>query len=122
MVNLIGYVEGVEISFDFYPPDTYKGIIPKQIDGRYIVELRAIDEAGNTTGMTNVYILIDFDQLEFKVLSETYSSILEKEEYANEIIALFIGQDESLKYEYEVMDNGFTYKEVVIKWLYIKEK
>lgn len=114
MVNLIGYVKGVEISFDFYPPNTYKGIIPKQVDGRYIVELRAIDEAGNISGTTDTFILIDFDKLEYKVIEESYKSILEDDKYSKEEIALFTDHSDRKKYEYDVLRRTYEVKEVVI--------
>ncbi len=71
-MRLIGYVDGVEISFDFYPPNIFRGIIPKRLNGKYVVELKVTDNAGNENGMTDILVYIDFQKMEFKVLDDKF--------------------------------------------------
>lgn len=71
-MRLIGHVDGIEISFDFYPPNIFRGIIPKRLNGKYVVELKVIDDAGNENGMTDILVYIDFQNMEFKVLDDKF--------------------------------------------------
>lgn len=94
-MKLIGYVDGVEVRFDFYPPSTFKAEIPKQIDGTYIIQLQAVDDAGNKTGYSNIFIEINFDKLTFKVLNPNFTHKLDKE------------------FEYAELQQEFSYKELM---------
>ncbi len=72
-MRLIGYVDGIEVKFDFYPPNTFKAEIPKKINGQYIIELHAIDDAGNQTNEANLIVAINFDKLTFKILEQDFN-------------------------------------------------
>ena len=85
-MKLIGYIKGVEISFDFHPPNIYKAIIPKQFDGVYIVNLKAIDDAGNENNYADMIVCIDFDKMSFKVLENNLKHIKKEENYIFNII------------------------------------
>jgi hypothetical protein len=74
-MRLIGCVDGVEISFDFHPPSTFTAEIPRQIDGTYIVQLQAIDDAGNVTNYSNIFVLINFNALKFQILESPFGFI-----------------------------------------------
>jgi hypothetical protein len=74
-MRLVGYVDGIEVRFDFCPPSTFKAEIPRQLDGTYILQLRAIDDAGNETNYSNIFIKIDFQQLKIQILPINYSCI-----------------------------------------------
>lgn len=95
-MKLIGYADGIEVKFDFYPPNNFKAEIPKNMSGIYNIELHAIDDAGNQTNMCNMAILIDFDKLQFKVLD---SDILYK--------------TESEEFGYKELQQEFTSKELI---------
>ena len=95
-MKLIGYLDGVEAKFNFYPPNTFKAEIPKKMNGIYIVELHAIDDAGNQTNISNIAVLIDFDKLTFKVIN---SGLIYKES--------------SSEYGYTEFPQEFGYKELI---------
>lgn len=80
-MKLIGYLDGVEISFDFYPPNNFKAIIPKSVKGSYIIQLKAIDEAGNETNQSDIYMFIDFQKVIFKELDSKYLWKYKKNEF-----------------------------------------
>jgi len=80
-MKLIGYVKGVEISFDFHPPNIYKAVIPKQFDGIYIVNLKAVDEAGNENNYADMIVCINFDEKSFKVHENNIKHIKKEEKY-----------------------------------------
>ena len=71
-MQLLGKVNGVEIHFDFYPPNQFRGDVPKNLTGVYIIQLQCIDDGGNTAEYANMFIKIDFDRLKVTVLPETY--------------------------------------------------
>lgn len=68
-MRLIGYIEGVEVKFDFYPPNKFIGIIPKKLDGKYIAQFILYDDAGNQTSLSTILIYIDFNKMDFKILN-----------------------------------------------------
>ena len=80
-MKLIGYVDGVELSFEFSPPDTFKAIIPKQLDGTYIVQLFAHDNAGNIDTFANTFVIINFDELSYEILESNINSKEQIEEF-----------------------------------------
>lgn len=73
MIRLLGVVNGVEVSFDFYPPKTFKATIPANLKGMYYLFLKAVDDAGNETNYINLHVLVDFDSLSFKILDKNYN-------------------------------------------------
>lgn len=74
-------LDGVEVRFDFYPPNTFKAELPCGKNGTRIIQLTAIDEAGNVTNMCEMVILIDFDKLSFKILDKDFVEKTENENY-----------------------------------------
>ncbi|WP_146005379.1 PF13754 domain-containing protein [Haloimpatiens massiliensis] len=80
-MRLIGYLDGVEISFDFYPPNVFKATIPKSVKGTYIVQLKAIDNAGNETNQADIYMFIDFQKMIFRKLDSKYICKHENSEF-----------------------------------------
>jgi len=101
-MKLIGHVKGVEISFDFHPPNIYKAIIPKQFDGVYIVNLKAIDDAGNENNYADMIVCIDFDEMSFKVLENNLKYIINDEKYG------YLELDS--KYTFKVIDGEVVSK------------
>ena len=102
-MKLIGYVGGAEIAFSFCPPNIFKAEIPKNQNGIYIVELHAVDDAGNQTGYTNMFVKIDFQQLKVSILPPNYNFI---ENGVN------LGYKElQSKYDYLTENTGFYAKE-----------
>jgi hypothetical protein len=73
MIRLVGYVNGVEVTFTFTPPKLFRGVVPASLNGQYYIDLRAVDEAGNQTNYMELHVLIDFDALSFKILDERYN-------------------------------------------------
>lgn len=67
-MKLIGYIDGIEVKFDFYPPNKFKADIPKKKDGTYIIQLIATDDAGNESSLSNIFVYINFSKMIFKVL------------------------------------------------------
>lgn len=85
-MKLIGYLDGVEVKFYFYPPNQFKAEIPKKSNGTYIVELKVIDDAGNQTNYSNVLIAINFDKMSFEVLKGFNETEINKDYNFKELI------------------------------------
>ncbi len=114
-MKLIGYADGVEVLFDFYPPDTFKAEIPKKLNGIYIIELHAVDDAGNKNNYTNMIIAVDFNKLTFNILKQNYISnenkdsfkhLKRRQDYKTEVVETF--------YNYKSLQSEFVFKELVI--------
>ena len=102
-MKLIGYVGGAEIAFSFCPPNLFKAEIPKNQNGIYIVELHAVDDAGNQSGFTNIFVKIDFQQLKVSILSPNFNFIEN---------GINLGYREIQNtYEYMIRNTGFYTKE-----------
>lgn len=112
-MRLIGHVDGVEISFDFHPPSTFTAEIPRQLDGTYILQLQAIDDAGNVTNYSNIFIKIDFSALKFQMLESPFGFIHNGTGLAYfELAQLFNTMEIGRAFENQDVA-GFTYREVV---------
>lgn len=113
-MRLIGYVDGVEVKFYFYPPNNFKAEIPKQIDGTYILELHAIDDAGNETSFSNIFILIDFSKMVFKVL-EGFHAVEGNKNYGfTELSEEYISKELGVIVTDIKMPLVYSYRELVI--------
>lgn len=114
-MKLIGYVDGIEVNFDFYPPNTFKAIIPKKLDGKYILELQAEDDAGNIDCSTGMYIYIDFQHMKIKVLSSKYQF---KKDANNlrykKIDNIFSSKELDSKLTFKKSCSPYSYKELII--------
>lgn len=95
-MNMIGFLDGVEVRFDFTPPNTFKAVVPKKMNGKYIVQLHCTDDAGNITNLSEISVLIDFDKLTFKALELDLNHNIEKENYS-----------------FKEFNSGFDYKELI---------
>lgn len=80
-MKLLGYIDGIEVKFDFYLPNKWKATIPKKITGKYILQLKAVDEAGNETNFSDLFICIDFQNMKVQILGKKYDFREKCEEY-----------------------------------------
>lgn len=71
-MKLTGYINGAEVNFNFCPPNQWNAILPTDETGKYIVQLLAIDDAGNKIGKTGIYVYINFKLMTFKVLDSKH--------------------------------------------------
>lgn len=97
-MKLIGYINGIEIKFNFYPPDKWEAIIPKEFSGKYILQLKAIDDAGNEAGFTSIIVCVDFTKMAFEVIDKQFKT-----------------KDSSSNYVYNELDGHYRFKELVMK-------
>lgn len=95
-MKLKGYIDGKEVSFDFFPPNEFKASIPRNLTGIYIVELHAISDSGLETMYTSISVLIDYENMSIKIIdSNIKDQLLKSDIYA------------------EIISHEFTYREVV---------
>lgn len=103
MIRLLGVVNGVEVSFTFHPPNTFTAEIPANLSGKYYVNLKAVDEAGNETNYMNLHVLIDFDSLSFKILNNTYNfSVESREDNHLELSSDYLSKDIQSEFSYSL--------------------
>ena len=83
--------------------------IPKKSNGIYIVQLRAIDEAGNEISTVDTFIYLDYQKLEFKVIdSVLVADIMDESLY-------HIGVKEN--YSTIILEYIYSFKEVESEYL-----
>lgn len=113
-MKLIGKIGGVEVKFDFYPPNIFKGVIPKQLDGQYIFQLNVFDEAGNTTGGAYKYMYIDFNSLHCHILSENFKfSKRDEGKTYIKVDDLYDTREIEEAYSFSEIKSNYDYKELV---------
>lgn len=113
-MKLVGYVEGVEIKFDFYPPKYFRSVIPKQLDGKYIMQLKLIDDFGNETGGAYKYMYVDFQNLHFHILGENYRfSKQDEDKKYIKVDDLYRTKNIDGSYRFEKIASEFSYKELI---------
>lgn len=113
-MRLIGNIDGIEVRFDFYPPNIFKAEIPKQLDGTYILQLHAIDEAGNITNYSDIFVRIDFKQLNIEVLPSNYNFIGDSMDMG--VVALdknFTFKNISSDFNFMMHNSNYSYRELV---------
>lgn len=114
-MKLIGYVDGIEVNFNFYPPSTFRAVIPKKLDGKYILELKAVDDAGNIGCSTGMYIYIDFQHMKIKVLNSKYQFKNEVEKLGyKKIDSIFSSKELDSKLTFKKSYSPYSYEELII--------
>lgn len=121
-MKLRGWVDGVEVNFDLTPPNTWKAIVPRQLDGTYIIQLKAISDMGNELNWSKIFIKINFQSMTMKVLPFAYiynqedEDIREKQVNSNflydEVSSTYNSQQIESKYIYNIIPLEFSYKEL----------
>lgn len=83
VVELTGIIDGQDIVFRREKEDWWSATIPPNLNGIYIVELTAIDEAGNVSYTTKYIITIDTSLLRVTLQPlKYYSKLLSQNYYA----------------------------------------
>lgn len=111
---LVGQVGGVEIKFDFTPPNTFKAEIPKQLNGTYIVQLQAIDDAGNITGYSNIFIKIDFSSMRVKIFDNNYRHLDESKNFTFREIDFDDIREIDFSYECKELTSQYIVRELIL--------
>lgn len=86
VVRLEGKIDGEFIIFKRKEVDWWETTIPQNLNGIYIVELIATDEAGNQGFATQYILTIDLDSLCVHLKPLSYNAQLISSEYYSEII------------------------------------
>lgn len=114
MIRLLGYVNGVEVTFTFSPPKVFRGVVPASLNGQYYLDLKAVDEAGNQTHYMDLYVLIDFDALTFKILDERYDfSVEDNEDSSLEIFDNYSNNEVNSEFSHSVYQ-PYRFKELML--------
>lgn len=90
--KMIGKIDGQDIIFTRTANDDWRCVIPSQLDGKYVIELKAYDEAGNMLYITDILFTVDKTSLAVKF----------------EFTHFDLGFIET--YEYKLVDDGFHLK------------
>lgn len=112
-MKLVGIIDGEEVTFDYFPPNQFKAYIPKKLNGTYNIHLRCIDDAGNEEGLSGVYIYIDFQKMDFKVLEKVYKDEVNSKNYDCETLnEKYKNDKENDNYNFKELNSQYSYKVV----------
>ncbi|WP_458412790.1 PF13754 domain-containing protein [Schinkia sp. CFF1] len=105
IVKIVGHVDSVEIIFRLNTEGDWIATIPKDLDGEYVVEVNAYDEAGNMSYASSMLFVVDPSTLkvEFVPLSYAYKTI-DDEVYSEKILVS--------DFAYYEVKSSFNFKEL----------
>ncbi len=81
VVKLIGSINGNYVSFQKSEGDVWEATIPKNLNGQYVVELYAYDEAGNIGYATKYIMTVDLKSLCIKLVPLQYYTNVRLSDY-----------------------------------------
>lgn len=81
VVKLIGSINGDSVVFQRFDGDVWEATIPKNLNGQYIIELYAYDEAGNIGYATKYIMTIDLKSLCIKLEPLQYYTNIRLSDY-----------------------------------------
>lgn len=100
--------------FDFYPPKSFRGIIPRKLDGQYIMQLTVIDDYGNEDGGVYKYMYVDFSSLHFHILEENFKFSKQNEDKKYiKVDNLYKNKTIENIYSFEKVQSKYSYKELM---------
>ena len=87
VVSLTGKIDGQEIIFTRKFGDEWETVIPQNLSGIYVVELTAVDEAGNIGFLTKYIVTIDLSAMRVSLEPYPYrAEVIEDNCYYSNII------------------------------------
>lgn len=104
IVRMVGNVDGNQIIFGKDGDGLWAASIPRDIDGEYIVDVTAYDEAGNEAYSASMLFIVDPYTLEVKMLPLTFTNVGVKENYYDTI--------ERSDFVPIEIDSSFTYNDL----------
>lgn len=81
VVRLEGIVNGATVTFSRKTGDIWEAGIPSALNGIYIVELTAYDDAGNVSFVTKYILTINFELLTASLQACDYQSEIQSSTY-----------------------------------------
>lgn len=63
VTKVIGKVDGQEVIYERAEGDLWNVTVPLDLDGMYVIEVTAYDEAGNITFCTKMLLIVDPETL-----------------------------------------------------------
>ncbi|HLO11489.1 MAG TPA: PF13754 domain-containing protein [Pseudoneobacillus sp.] len=105
IVRMTGTVDGNPIIFSKDGGGFWTASIPKDVDGEWVVDITAFDEAGNTSYSAMLLTVRSWlDTLDVKIVPLNYSVVEVSENYPN--------KNETPDFVFMVVDNTFKYGEL----------
>lgn len=81
VTKVIGKVDGREIIFERSDGDSWKITVPQDLDGMYVIEVTAEDEAGNIAYCAKMLLIVDPETLCVSLQPYDYSFDIMPDEY-----------------------------------------
>ncbi|MBD9338645.1 PF13754 domain-containing protein [Mediterraneibacter faecis] len=86
VVKATGKVDGKEVIFERAEGDLWKVTIPYDLDGMYVVEVTAEDEAGNIAFCTKLLLIVDPATLCIHLIPYEYTVEVVQEEFCVDVV------------------------------------
>lgn len=108
--RMVGIVDGKEIIFRKDSGSLWTAAVPLDLDGEYIVEVRAFDEAGNEAYSTNMLFIVDPSTLDVKIIPLDYAYNIQDPD---------IKQETNISnYVYYAINSDYRFTEITEKYTF----
>ena len=86
VVKVSGKIDGKEVIFERAEGDQWNATVPYDLDGMYVVELTAENDAGNIAYCTKMLLIVDPATLCVRLVPLDYMVEIVPEDYAVEVV------------------------------------
>lgn len=86
VVKVTGKVDGQEVIFEYSEGDRWNITVPYELDGMYVVEVTAEDDAGNIAFCTKMLLIVDPATLCVQLIPYDYMVEVIPDEYCVDVV------------------------------------
>lgn len=105
VVRVIGNVDGIEIVFGRTEAGHWVSSVPYDLDGEYVIEVTAIDEAGNEAYSAEMLFIVDLKTLKTELKPLNFTTIIYRDN----------SEELSDVYKFIKLEENYTYRILPIK-------
>lgn len=86
VTKVIGKADGIQINFIKSEGDIWQVIVPTDMDGEYVVDIQAFDDAGNIAYCTKYLLIVNVNDLVCRILPTMYYSEYLGQHYTSSLL------------------------------------
>lgn len=109
VIKLEGMIDDRNVIFERKDDGLWSATVPSNLNGMYIVELTATDEAGNVSFMTGKLYVVDAERLCIHLILDPYYAELIQDEYDIQVMQDgYVVELYTREFEHQLMRDKYT--------------
>lgn len=110
---IVGKVDGAEIIFRKDSNGSWNATVPRDLDGEYIVEVKAYDEAGNQAYSASMLFIVDPATLQVNMIPLNFAYRFLDEKFNEKmIVSEFAYREVKSDFDFKKVESNFIFKVV----------